>query len=138
MARAGILYSHVAHAASRLTEAGTNPTVDNVRAALGSTGSKSTIAPLLKRWKAEHQQAVAQAEVGLPASLLDAMKCVYQDLQAELGRELEQARTAHESALRAATEQMRHELALRQALAVEHAALGQAMEQVESALKTSQ
>ena len=52
MARAGIIYSHVAKAAAALVAEGKNPTVDTIRAALGDTGSKSTIAPLLKRWKA--------------------------------------------------------------------------------------
>ncbi|WP_169728165.1 DNA-binding protein, partial [Massilia alkalitolerans] len=52
MARAGILYSHVAKAAAQLTAAGKNATVDTVREALGGTGSKSTIAPMLKQWKA--------------------------------------------------------------------------------------
>ena len=53
MGRAGILYSDVARVATQLVEAGNLPTVDTVRAALGGTGSKSTIAPYLKRWKAE-------------------------------------------------------------------------------------
>ena len=48
MARAGILYSHVATAAAKLAGEGKNPTVDTVRAALGATGSKSTIAPMLE------------------------------------------------------------------------------------------
>ncbi|MDL2355123.1 MAG: DNA-binding protein [Pseudomonadota bacterium] len=37
-----------------------NPTVDNVREALGGTRSKSTIAPMLKRWKSEHQETIAE------------------------------------------------------------------------------
>jgi len=74
MARPGILYSDVAKAAAKLVEGGMNPTVDSVREALGGTGSKSTIAPLLKRWKAEHQGEIAQAEAGLPPSLLAAVK----------------------------------------------------------------
>ncbi|MDO8774232.1 MAG: DNA-binding protein, partial [Burkholderiaceae bacterium] len=50
MARAGILYSDVAKAASQLADSGKSPTVDTVRDAMGNTGSKSTIAPMLKRW----------------------------------------------------------------------------------------
>ena len=64
MARAGILYSHVAKAAAQLTAAGKNATVDTVREALGGTGSKSTIAPMLKQWKAQHEGEVAAAQRG--------------------------------------------------------------------------
>lgn len=104
MARPGILYSDVARAAARLAGAGTNPTVDGVREALGGTGSKSTIAPLLKRWKTEQQETVAAAEAGLPASLLQAVKGLYEHMQSEFAQRLEQAQQAHDDALRAAAE----------------------------------
>ncbi len=104
MARAGILYSDVAKAAAKLTEGGKNPTVDSVRDALGGTGSKSTIAPFLKRWKAEHQGEIAQAEAGLPPSLLAAVKGLHQHMQAELAEQLEQAKQQHAEALHASAE----------------------------------
>jgi chromosome segregation ATPase len=104
MARAGILYSHVAQAAATLLENGKNPTVDNVREALGSTGSKSTIAPFLKRWKAEQQDAIAEAESGLPAPLLQAVKGLHQHMQAEANQQIEQARQAHGVAMGEAAE----------------------------------
>jgi chromosome segregation ATPase len=107
MGRAGIHYSHVAKAAAQLAADGKNPTVDSVREALGSTGSKSTIAPLLKRWKEEHQDAVAGTELGLPAELLQAMKGVYEKLQADVSQQLEQVNEAHRIALQAATDQVR-------------------------------
>ncbi|MGC8146171.1 DNA-binding protein, partial [Salmonella enterica] len=80
MARAGILYSQVAKAASQLAAAGKAPTIDTVREALGDTGSKSTIAPMLKRWKTEHQEVVAGGDTGLPVDLVEAVKGVYQRL----------------------------------------------------------
>lgn len=83
MARAGITYSEVARAAARLSADGKNPTVDTVREALGGTGSKSTIAPMLKRWKAEHQEQVLAHDTGLPADLLQAVKGLYEHLQQE-------------------------------------------------------
>lgn len=104
MARPGILYSDVARAAAKLAAAGTNPTVDGVREALGGTGSKSTIAPLLKRWKTEHQGELVQAEAGLPPSLLAAVKGLHQHMQDEFAQRLEQAQRAHDDALRAAAE----------------------------------
>ncbi|EGF33263.1 hypothetical protein IMCC9480_849 [Oxalobacteraceae bacterium IMCC9480] len=106
MARAGILYSDLANAAARLVAEGKNPTVDSVRVALGSTGSKSTIAPLLKRWKAEHQDAVVDVAqgLGLPGPLLQAMKGIHEKLQDDVQQQLEQARDAHHVALLAAHE----------------------------------
>ena len=135
MARAGILYSHVAQAAAQLAEAGKNPTVDNVRTALGSTGSKSTIAPLLKRWKAENQAIAAQAEVGLPPTLLDAMKGVYDQLQEEVNRKLEEVRQAHEADRQAAAAHAQRLAADHQALATTHAGLSREMEQTRSVLE---
>src|SRR3569623_706175 len=88
MGRAGILYSHVAKAAAKLVADGKNPTVDNVREALGGTGSKSTIAPMLKRWKAEHTKDIVEAELGVPAELLQAIKGVYDKLQADVQQQL--------------------------------------------------
>ena len=48
MARTGVRYYDVAQAADALQEIGLEPTIDRVRERLG-TGSKSTLAPLLKR-----------------------------------------------------------------------------------------
>jgi chromosome segregation ATPase len=107
MARAGILYSHVAKAAAQLAAAGKNPTVDNVREQLGGTGSKSTIAPLLKQWKAQHQGETAAAGAGLPMDLLEAVKGVYERMQADAQRQVEQARVEHLAALEAVQEQLR-------------------------------
>lgn len=104
MARAGILYSDVARAAAKLVEGGKNPTVDSVRDALGDTGSKSTIGPFLKRWKAEQQDAIAEAESGLPAPLLQAVKGLHQHMQAEASQQIEQALQVHDAALGEAAE----------------------------------
>ena len=94
MARAGILYSHVAKAASQLAAAGKNPTVDTVREAMGGTGSKSTIAPMLKQWKAQHEGEVAAAGTGLPADLLEAVQGVYERVQEGAKAQVEQLRAA--------------------------------------------
>ena len=96
MPRAGILYSQVAKAAAKIAVEGKNPTVDKVREVLGGTGSKSTIAPMLKRWKSEHQETVAEAELGLPTELLQAVKGIYEKLQADLAYQLVLARESHQ------------------------------------------
>ncbi len=123
MARAGILYSQVAKAAAQLTQAGKTPTIDTVREALGDTGSKSTIAPMLKRWKAEHQEIVDGADTGLPAELVEAIKSIYQRLQDDVARQLEEMSVTHHANLNAMREQRDAALASETQLRQAHNAL---------------
>lgn len=134
MARAGILYSHVAKAANALAAAGTNPTVDNVRAALGDTGSKSTIGPLLKQWKAEHESQAAVASTGLPADLLQAVKAVHQRMEAAAQAQVEQLRDAHEQANQEAAQLLETERAGARQLRAEREALATELAQVKASL----
>jgi chromosome segregation ATPase len=106
MARAGILYSQVATTAQRLSERGENPTVDKVREALGNTGSKSTIAPLLKRWKSQQEGVIPEVQAGLPVELVNAVKHLYEQSQSEaaaqvaaIEEEMAQLRVDHEAQL---------------------------------------
>lgn len=99
MGRIGILYSDVLQAAVKLTAEGKNPTVDNVREELGSTGSKSTLAPLLKRWKAEQQENGGNVDIGIPPKLIDAMKTVYENLQRDVEQRAERLQEAHRKEL---------------------------------------
>lgn len=114
MARAGITYSEVAKAAARLAAEGKNPTVDTVREAIGGTGSKSTIAPMLKRWKSEHQEQVIAHDVDLPADLLQAVKGLYEHLQQEANQKVQAAQEALAAAQREFAEKLK--------AATEHAA----------------
>ncbi len=123
MARAGILYSQVAKAASQLAAAGKAPTIDTVREALGDTGSKSTIAPMLKRWKAEHQEVVASGDTGLPVDLVEAVKGVYQRLQDDVVRQLEAVNEAHEQVLATVRNQRDASMAAEAQLRQAHATL---------------
>lgn len=116
MARPGIMYIHVADAAARLVAQGKNPTIDNIREALGGTGSKSTIAPLLKRWKAAHQDSVAQADLGLPAELVLALKGVYEKVQADAALRYQQAEQIHQAETAALQESLQQAFAERDAL----------------------
>ena len=81
MARPGITYIDVSRAAASLLEAGTAPTIDTVRAHLGS-GSKSTLAPLLRRWKAEQGEERA-AITDLPGDVLAQTRRLYNALEAK-------------------------------------------------------
>lgn len=116
MARSGVLYVHVAQAAARLVAEGHNPTIDGIRVALGGTGSKSTIAPLLKRWKAAHPGTLAQAELGLPAELVLAVKGLYEKVQAEAAQQVERAEQVHQAATAVLQEQLQQACGEREAL----------------------
>ncbi|MCQ3830252.1 DNA-binding protein [Microbulbifer elongatus] len=90
MARSGVGYVDVAKAAEGLKARGEEPTVDKVRAQLG-TGSKSTIAPLLKRWRTEVQGDPVDT-AGLPRELVDALRDVYERVQAQAELEVQKVR----------------------------------------------
>lgn len=135
MARAGVLYSQVARAAASLTADGKNPTVDTVRAAMGGTGSKSTIGPMLKQWKADHEGQTVATSAGLPADLLETVKTLYQRLQADAQVQVEQLRSAHEQALQQATQLLETERAQGRQLQAERNALTTELSQSKEALK---
>lgn len=138
MARAGILYTHVAQAAAKLAAAGKNPTVDNVRAALGGTGSKSTIGPMLKQWKAEHEGVVAAAGAGLPADLLEAVRGVYERLQEAARGQIDQLRAEHQQAAQEAAHERDALLAERTGLTVERDALAAELADIKTTLAHEQ
>jgi chromosome segregation ATPase len=88
VARAGITYVDVVKAAETIQASGQEPTVDRVREQL-KTGSKSTIAPLLKRWRSE--ESVIQSDYGLPSDLLEVVKSLYERLQQMANVRIEEA-----------------------------------------------
>ena len=92
MSREGITFSQVAEAANQLRASSINPTVDAVRAQLGNTGSKTTIAPLLKAWKAEQEKDASTAIACLPVDLVEAVKAVNERLQAGAQAQVDQMR----------------------------------------------
>lgn len=91
MARVGITYHDVAAAAQRVRQRGDEPTVDRVRSELG-TGSRSTLGPMLKRWKTGSEAAADLG--GLPADLAAAVKALYERVQQSADERLVQEREA--------------------------------------------
>ena len=82
MGRPGIDYLDVAQAASAIQAKGDNPTIDSVRAWLGS-GSKGTIAPLLKQWRHEQAPFLKNQETSLPPDLLCVTHGLWEGLKAK-------------------------------------------------------
>lgn len=89
MARAGVTYHDVAKAAEAIKTRRQEPTVDRVREQLG-TGSKSTIAPLLKRWRSDNGQSTDIS--GLPNDLVEVVKSLHERIQQMADHRIEQAR----------------------------------------------
>ncbi|BCD97736.1 DNA-binding protein [Marinagarivorans cellulosilyticus] len=89
MARAGVTYHDIAKAAEAIKTHGQEPTVDRVREHLG-TGSKSTIAPLLKRWRSDNGEAADVS--GLPNDLVEMVMSLHERVQQMADHRIEQAR----------------------------------------------
>ncbi len=89
MARRGVTIHDVAEAANNLRSEGVEPTVDRVRAQLG-TGSKSTIAPLLKQWR--EQQGVTTGNGELPLDLIAAVRTLHERAQSAAAEQIEQVK----------------------------------------------
>ena len=94
MARAGVTYHDIAKATEAIKTQGQEPTVDRVREHLG-TGSKSTIAPLLKRWRSDNGEAADVS--GLPNDLVEVVKSLHERVQQMADHRIEQARQEFET-----------------------------------------
>ena len=88
MARTGVTYFDVSRAAESILERGETPTVDKVRDQLG-TGSKSTIAPLLKRWRTD-SSVITEPQSGLPNDILEVVKSLFDRVNACADKRIEQ------------------------------------------------
>ena len=103
MARAGITYYDVSKAAEAIKIQNQEPTVDRVREHLG-TGSKSTIAPLLKRWRSDNGEVVDVS--GLPNDLVEVVKALHERVQQMADQRIAQSRDE----FKASNDQLRKEL----------------------------
>jgi len=88
MARTGVTYFDISKAAELILERGKTPTVDKVREQLG-TGSKSTIAPLLKRWRVD-SGVITETQSGLPNDILEAVKSLFDRVNASADKRIKQ------------------------------------------------
>lgn len=103
MARAGITYYDVSKAAEAIKIQNQEPTVDRVREHLG-TGSKSTIAPLLKRWRSDNGELADVS--GLPNDLVEVVKALHERVQQMADQRIAQSRNE----FKASNEELRKEL----------------------------
>lgn len=102
MGRIGITYSDVAKAAEKLTEQGLRPTVDAVRAELG-TGSKSTIVPHLRRWRSKQENDSHVPDLAFVNGIQDFYRQAQSELEDNLNAlkaEIQQLTTKNTSLLK--------------------------------------
>lgn len=96
MARPGVTYFDISRAAEAVKAQGGEPTIDRVREQLG-TGSKSTIAPLLKQWRNNTELNIEESETGLPSDLISAVKSLRDRMQQASEEVVEQAKQDYQS-----------------------------------------
>lgn len=81
MARPGITYLDVAKTAIKLVEQKIYPSIEEIRKDLG-TGSNSTINKYLREWRNKQGNQI-ELEQGLPATLLLAVRGIYDGIKEE-------------------------------------------------------
>ncbi len=116
MARLGVTYLDIAKAAAAIRADGIEPTVDRVREWLG-TGSRSTIAPLLKKWRSER---VNNEEMELPQDLVEAMKALSARVKVMADSQLERMRCEFDAGMAELEEKLSREAASTAALMAEN------------------
>lgn len=104
MGRIGVVYQDVVSAIPKLQAQGKSISVDNTRAELGR-GSKSTIARLLREWKAQ-QGLPMDDDASLPSDLLTAVKELWRLLQTKADDVIAGYREEYDVALREIQQQL--------------------------------
>ncbi len=97
MARPGITFYDVEKAAHELVGKGKTPTIDGIRSILG-TGSISTIAPLLREWKAKQDDIYRlAAKEDLPEELVSLLKGLWQRVLSDADNQVDSIKQTAES-----------------------------------------
>ena len=106
MARGGVTYLEVSKVAEKLRNKDIFATIDKVREILG-TGSKTTIAHHLKRWK-DSTIKVLEYET-LPAELSKSVKNLHEQLQAQASQKIEELEIRSQKEIAQLLQQLKQE-----------------------------
>jgi DNA repair exonuclease SbcCD ATPase subunit len=106
MARGGITYLDVAKTAENLKNKGIIPTIDRVREVLG-TGSKTTLAHHLKRWKAITPEELNYQTI--PAELVQSVKNLHEQLKAHAQQKIEELKQRSQQEINQLLQQVNQE-----------------------------
>lgn len=93
--RSGVTYQDVALAAEQLQQAGERPTIERIRAHLGSTGSNTTISKYLQVWREQATSVVDSVEKkSTPNIVQAAVDSVWQQMRVQADAEIEAIKEA--------------------------------------------
>lgn len=103
MARLGVTYQDIANAATQLIGQGRQPTIELIRHILG-TGSTTTIANHLRKWRAEQDGTTSVATNDhMPHELVSVMKGLWERVQAHANHQIDIAKLQFDEMLAALT-----------------------------------
>lgn len=114
MGRIGISYHDIADTVPKLIEQRKTPSIDNIREYLG-TGSKSTIAKLLREWKAQ-QGLRPEDNSHLPPDLTEVVKLLWDRLRQKADTQINSEREQAEEKIRDSQQKYHQEHKLLQEL----------------------
>jgi len=106
MARSGITYLDVATTAEKLKNKGIIPTIDRIREVLG-TGSKTTLAHHLKRWKSITPEENEYQTI--PSELIQSVKNLNEQIQARAQQQMEEQKQRSQKEVEQLLQQLNQE-----------------------------
>lgn len=99
MARLGVTYQDIANAANQLVGQGKQPTIEMIRHFLG-TGSSTTIANHLRKWRAEQDGTLNLSRVeNLPKEMITLMKGLWERLCFEANEKVKAIEITHQQVI---------------------------------------
>lgn len=133
MGRNGVSFHDIADTVPKLIEQRKTPSIDNIREYLG-TGSKSTIAKLLREWKAQ-QGLRPEDDSHLPPDLTEVVKLLWDRLRQKADTQINSEREQAEEKIRDNQQKYLQEYKLHQELQQKHHALEEQCHQQNEAIK---
>lgn len=127
MGRNGVTFHDIADTVPKLIEQRKTPSIDNIREYLG-TGSKSTIAKLLREWKAQ-QGLRPEDDSHLPPDLTEIVKLLWDRLRQKADTQIANERQAFDAKITETQQQYHQEHRLHKDLQRKHHALEEQLHQ---------
>ncbi len=127
MGRNGVTFHDIAETVPKLIEQRKTPSIDNIREYLG-TGSKSTIAKLLREWKAQ-QGLRPEDDSHLPPDLTELVKLLWDRLRQKADNQIANERQEFEAKIAETQRQYYQEHRLHKDLQQNHHALEERLHQ---------
>ncbi len=127
MGRNGVTFHDIAETVPKLIEQRKTPSIDNIREYLG-TGSKSTIAKLLREWKAR-QGLRPEDDSHLPPDLTELVKLLWDRLRQKADTQITNERQEFDAKIAETQQQYHQELKLHKDLQHKHHALEEQLHQ---------